>query len=96
MSYVHSHHLSSDELKVKALTCVFVGYSNTQKRYNCYHPLTRRVIIWKDIVFDESCFMGKDRGNREKNTKLSLRSGEGSPKLSLLGFLLMAIFQYPS
>ena len=35
---------------------MFIGYSNTQKGYKCYHPLTRRVIISKDIVFDENHF----------------------------------------
>ena len=56
VSYVHSHHLSPDKLSVKALKCVFVGYSNTQKGYKFYHPLTRRVIITKDIIFNEHCF----------------------------------------
>ena len=56
VSYVHSHHLPSDKLSVKALKCVFVGYSNTHEGYKCFHPLTRRVMMAKDIVFDENCF----------------------------------------
>ena len=35
VSYVHSHNLSRDKLSTKALKCVFVGYSNTQKGYRC-------------------------------------------------------------
>ena len=54
--YVHSPLWSPDKLSAKALKCVFIGYSNTQKGYKCYHPLTRRVIISKDIVFDENRF----------------------------------------
>ena len=56
VSYVHSPHWSPDKLSTKALKCGFIGYSNTQKGYKCYHPLTRRVIISKDIVFDENRF----------------------------------------
>ena len=56
VSYVHTPHWSPDKLSAKALKCVFIGYSNTQKGYKCYHPLTRRVIISKDIVFDENRF----------------------------------------
>ena len=54
--YVHTPRLSPHKLSVKALKCVFVGYSNTQKGDKCYHPLTKRVIIAKDIVFNEQCF----------------------------------------
>ena len=56
VSYVHSPHWSLDKLSAKTLKCVFVVYSNAQKGYKCYHPLTRRVIISKDIVFDENRF----------------------------------------
>ena len=56
VSYVYSHHLPFDKLSAKVLTCVFGGYSNTQKGYKCYHPLTRRAIITKDIGFDENLF----------------------------------------
>ena len=53
---VYSQHSSPDKLSAKALKCVFLGYSKTQKGYKGYHPLTRKVIIAKDIVFDENRF----------------------------------------
>ena len=67
--YVHTHHLSPDKLFVKGLKCVFVGYSNTQKGYKCYYPLTRKVIIAKDIVFNEQCFYYQTNSepNRERD-----------------------------
>ena len=35
---------------------MFVGYSTTQKGYKLYHPLNKKYIVSKDIVFDERQF----------------------------------------
>ena len=88
MSYVHTHHLSPSKLSVKALKCVFVGYSNTQKEYKCYRPLTRRVIIAKDIVFNEQCFYYQTNNEPstfpardQQETQLPQENQEGTTKL---------------
>lgn len=33
--------------------CIFMGYSSTQKGYKCYCPLTKRMYVSLDVVFDE-------------------------------------------
>ena len=56
VAYVHNPLHKNDKWSAKALKCVFLGYSATQKGYKVYHPLTRKHLVSKDIVFDEKMF----------------------------------------
>ena len=47
-------HQSVGKLDPRALRCVFVGYSSTQKGYRCYHPLTRKFLVFAYVMFNES------------------------------------------
>lgn len=42
----------------KALRCVFVGYSSTQKGYKCFHPPSKKIFVSRDVTFhqEESYF----------------------------------------
>ena len=42
---------------------MFLGYSTTQKGYKVYHPLTRKYIVSKDVLFEEKLFYYKPMGN---------------------------------
>ena len=55
-AYAQDHNPSLDKLSTKALKCVFVAYSKTQKRYRCYHPTTRKTIVAKHVTFNEHQF----------------------------------------
>ena len=53
-SFVHIHNHNRGKLDPKALKCVFVGYSSTQKGYKCYHPPTRKLYVSADVTFVEN------------------------------------------
>ena len=42
------------KLNPKLEKCILIGYSLEQKGYKCYNPSTRKVLVSRDVVFDES------------------------------------------
>ena len=56
IAYVHNPIHKKNMWSTKALKCVFLGYSNTQKGYKVYHPITHKYMVSKDIIFDECNF----------------------------------------
>lgn len=40
----------------KSVLCVFAGYSDKYKGYKCFHPPSRKFIISRHVVFDETSF----------------------------------------
>jgi len=52
--FVHLFELGPDKLSLRAIFCIFMGYSRTQKGYRCYDPLTKKWLVSADIIFFES------------------------------------------
>ena len=52
--YVHIQSQHRDKLDIRANKCMFLGYSFTQKGYKCYSPELKRVVVSRDVRFDET------------------------------------------
>ncbi|KAJ7972159.1 Retrovirus-related Pol polyprotein from transposon TNT 1-94 [Quillaja saponaria] len=52
--FVHEHGKNISKLDHRALKCIFIGYSATQKGYKCYHPPTRKTYVSMNVTFHES------------------------------------------
>ena len=64
--YVHLYPNQMNKLSTRALKCVFVGYSNTQKGYKCHFPTDKRILVSKDVTFHErNMFYRKNHGELE-------------------------------
>lgn len=47
--YVHDR--KANKLNPRAVKCVFIRYSPTQKGYKCYHPPSQRTFVSMDVIF---------------------------------------------
>ena len=51
--YAHVPDVLRKKLDDKAEKCIFLGYSQMTKGYKLYNPVSRKVIISRDVTFDE-------------------------------------------
>ena len=53
IGYVHNVDQKRKKLDDKSIKCVHLGMSKETKAYRMYNPITKRIIISRDVVFDE-------------------------------------------
>ena len=51
--YVWNHSPTISKLDPRALKCIFIRYSTTQKGYKCYHAPTQKFFVSMDVIFRE-------------------------------------------
>ncbi|KAM1422622.1 hypothetical protein ACFX2I_004733 [Malus domestica] len=50
---------AANKLQARSAMCIFLGYSMGYKGVICFNMQTRKCVISRHVVFDESCFPGK-------------------------------------
>ena len=66
VAYVHIPDPKRIKLDAKGEKYVLLGVSDESKAYRLYNPLTKRICISRDVVFDENSswdWENKDKGN---------------------------------
>jgi transposase InsO family protein len=53
IAYVHVPSQKRHKLEDNSVKCIFMGYSMETKGYRCYDPLTKKLIVSRDVLFDE-------------------------------------------
>ena len=53
LAYVHVPSQKRQKLDDNSMKCIFIGYSIESKAYRFYDPLTKRLVVSRDVVFDE-------------------------------------------
>ena len=47
-----------EKLDDNSVKCIFVGYSAETKGYRFYDPTSKKLLISRDVAFDEKKYMG--------------------------------------
>ncbi|KAL4351723.1 hypothetical protein GQ457_06G023180 [Hibiscus cannabinus] len=55
VAHVHVGATHRTKLDTRSLACVFLGVSEESKAYRLYDPISKRIIISRDVVFEEDC-----------------------------------------
>lgn len=66
LAYVHVPNQNRQKLDAKSDSCIFIGYSEKSKAYRLYNPLTNKLIVSRDVIFDEGGVYGHQKGHVEK------------------------------
>lgn len=54
VAYAHILKQEREKFDEKGVKNIFVGYSNESKGYHLYNPKTNKIVISRDVIFDES------------------------------------------
>lgn len=53
ITYAHIPDQKRKKLDEKSEKCIFLGVSEHSKAYKLYNPITKKIIVRRDVIFDE-------------------------------------------
>ena len=56
IAYAHVPEQKRTKLDNKGEKCIFLGVSDQSKAYKLYNPITKKIVISRDVIFDEKIF----------------------------------------
>lgn len=71
LAYCHVPKETRKKLDSKTRECLFLGYANTSKAYRLWYPAQQRIIISRDVIFDEETLPNLDNNRRYDNVSYS-------------------------
>ncbi|GKU96667.1 hypothetical protein SLEP1_g9878 [Rubroshorea leprosula] len=54
LAYVHVPSQKRTKFEENSVKCIFLGYSDETKGYRFYNPITKKLLISRDVIFDEN------------------------------------------
>ncbi|CAJ2658399.1 unnamed protein product [Trifolium pratense] len=66
IGYVHVPDVKRKKLDAKGIKCVLLGVSEESKAYKLYDPIQKKIIISRDVVFDENQGWNWEDKNKSK------------------------------
>lgn len=71
IAYAHVPDQRRTKLEDKGVKCIFLGVSNQSKAYKLYNPNTKKIIISRDVFFNEQNFWSESKSVAEQNQMLA-------------------------
>jgi hypothetical protein len=67
--HVHIHDSQRKKLDNKSKKCVLFGISDESKGYKLYHPVDKKIIIGRDVIFEESKTLEWNKNQKQNESK---------------------------
>jgi hypothetical protein len=66
---------ATHKLSFRSKPCIFIGYGSNQKGYRCLDPLTHKVYLSRNVIFDETKFPAKSPSSSLGSCKVTASPG---------------------
>lgn len=76
IGYVHVPDQRRTKLDDKSKKCVFLGVSEESKAWRLYDPMTKKIVVSKDVVFDEGKSWDWDQSDQAEAKEVTLVCGD--------------------